>query len=155
MRWRKLRERLRRAARGEGALRVKCWGWKHSLSLHAGVFTSFCLIISVTYHSFLSVRCCRWTAHNPLFMDLIWLVTNAYGVSTASSSWWWGHCLRSSWASREHPPCCIFESLLFQPAFKAVSALTFLHEILCVYFWKDHGQLSELQPSVCTQRWSN
>lgn len=151
MRWRKWHERLWRAAHGEGVPPVNCWFWKHGLSSHAGVLTSCCLIISVTYYSFMSVLCCRWTAHNPLFMDLIWLVINAYGVSIASSSWWWGHRASRSWASGEHPSCCIFESFLFQPAFKAVLLLTFLHEIqLCVYFWKDHGQLSEPQASVHT-----
>lgn len=36
-----------------------------------------CLVISVTYYSFMSVLCCKWTAHNPLFIDLICLVINA------------------------------------------------------------------------------
>lgn len=101
----------------------------------------------------MSVLCCKWTAHNPLFMDLIWLVINACRVREASSPWWWAHGASNFWQAEPPPPACALKSPLIPPDFKEVLVLTFQSEIQPpVFSWKDQRQLSELQPSACAQR---
>lgn len=108
MRWREWHGQFWRAARQrwQGRCASK---WKQGLLLDTGVFMSPWLIISVTYYSFMSVLCCKWTAYNPLFIDLIWLVINTYGVRIASSSWRWGRSASHPWASWKHPACLYFK----------------------------------------------